>query len=409
MPVDTVTIRERLLLHLNRFPEYSPETIYNIPFDLTQDGIASVLGISRAHASLELKKLRESQRVCEWLAHIKSSGSKRKAYSLLPGGKQEAELVRSRFESDGISVEGLLDMKRCDPNIMWSSLNDEDRTTFGLACTFREPVLRRTLPDTTTGVIPSDFEGMVRISDDVRRKYLDIVDDTERRSWHSLAADWYVNNNGENQEKLFHLSSSGRNNEAAKLLIKNANMFLENPNEDLLNTVKSMEIPPKFRESALEIQATISLDCMDVENATFCADRLDEYCSRNADVIRAEVFILTNEPETAYRIANQSYSEIRTPLLALVTAKALFLMKEYENADSFITNAVKDMMECGDVTCIDRILMLKAGVAYAQGNKDRCSSYLNKALRSCRKDIYRSKIKDLLSKIESGDTDLDFT
>jgi hypothetical protein len=95
--LESATIRERALLHLNRFPDVNPSELFNIPFDLTQDGIASVLGISRAHASLELKKLKETGKLDYWQAHIKGSGTKRKAYYLLPEGFAEAELLRKRF------------------------------------------------------------------------------------------------------------------------------------------------------------------------------------------------------------------------------------------------------------------------------------------------------------------------
>ena len=150
MSVENVTIRERILLHLNRFPGYGPEEIYNIPFDLTQDGIASVMGISRAHASLEMKKLRDAGKADEWLAHIKSAGAKRKAYYLLPDGINEAEQLKKRFTEKGLQVDSLLDMKRCDPNAMWENLSIADRETFGLACTFRVPIPRKTIPDNAT-------------------------------------------------------------------------------------------------------------------------------------------------------------------------------------------------------------------------------------------------------------------
>ena len=50
-----VTVKERILLHLSKFSAVQPGQEYNVPFDLTQDGIAVVAGITRAHASLDLK------------------------------------------------------------------------------------------------------------------------------------------------------------------------------------------------------------------------------------------------------------------------------------------------------------------------------------------------------------------
>ena len=142
MTFENLTIKERLLLHLSRFTKYTPEEIYNVPFDLTQDGIASVLGISRAHSSLELKKLRDADKAGEWLAHISKSDTKRKVYYLLPAGLADAALLRERLELEKVTVEEVLDMKRCPSGIKWESLSPKDRETFGLACTFRRPVAR---------------------------------------------------------------------------------------------------------------------------------------------------------------------------------------------------------------------------------------------------------------------------
>ena len=54
----TLSIGQRIIMHLDRFKMTDSSEIYNIPWDLTQDGIATSIRISRAHASIELKKLR---------------------------------------------------------------------------------------------------------------------------------------------------------------------------------------------------------------------------------------------------------------------------------------------------------------------------------------------------------------
>ncbi len=409
MPTENITIRERLILHLSRFPEYGPEEIYNVPFDLTQDGIASVLGISRAHASLELKKLRESEKVSEWLAHIKSSGTKRKAYCLMPDGIKEAKLLKDRLTSEGISVEGLLDMKRCDPSVKWDSLSPEDRETFGLACTFREPILRKTIPDTNTGIIPSDFEGYITISDEVRIKYLKMATDESIKRWHSRAADWYIDNVSDEQEKLFHLCSSNRDIEAAKLLIRNAENFLEDPNEDLMEIVKKMRVPPKYNETVLEIRSKLAVECQDGMDALYCADRLEEYGQTVGPIIlRSEVDILKGHPEKAYDRAISKYGLDRTPSLALVIAKSLFKMKRYKDAEDFLSDAIRSFNESGDVAHMDRIMVLRAGIAYNLGKNDDCASYLNKALNYCKDDDYRSRIKKMVSDVKNGRGAIDF-
>lgn len=408
MSIENVTIRERILLHLQRFPEFGPDEIYNIPFDLTQDGIASVVGISRAHTSLELKKLRETEKIGEWLAHIKLSGSKRKAYYLLPDGIKEAEGIKGGIVSSGITVESLLDMKRCDPNIMLESLSSDDRETFGLACTFRIPVQRKTLRDTPTGVIPTDFEGYVRISEDVRKKYLSVENEEKRKLWQSRAADWFVDFGNDEQEKLYHLTSAERYVEASKLLVKKAELFLDNPNEDLLTIVKNMKEIPKYERSMVSIRSKIALACSDYEDAVKCADILETSDPSEASSVRSEAFMINGNWDSAYECAFESYSKKQTPGLALAVAKSLFAKDENDEALKFLTNAISAFRESGDMGRSDELLVLKAGIAYKMGKTDECLSYLGKALVSCRKDRCRETIKNLSESVKSGKTNLRF-
>lgn len=402
MSIENATIRERALLHLNRFPNMTPGEIFNIPFDLTQDGIASVLGISRAHASLELKKLKEAGKVDDWLAHIRGSGSKRKAYYLLPDGSAEAEMLKERFESAGVSVEALLDMKRCDPGVMWESLNPKDKETFGLACVFRVPIPRKTLPETNTGIIPADFYGMTCISDNVREKYLSIADPEKVKVWHSRAADWWMDNDDDDQERLYHLVRSGRNTEACKLMIRCSEEFLENPNEDLLNIMKEMSVIPKYREPAYNIRARVALDCMDVDDALLSADVLGDFLTQDADMIRAEALIISGDPEKALKMSSDMFNKEPSSKTALIAAKALFKMKRYNEASEFLNSSSRVLSDNNDASRIDEILFFRAGIAYELGKIDESLSYLGKARKVSRKDSMNERIDAAIKNIKSG-------
>ena len=67
-----MTIEEMVLLHLSRFLNVK-RSAYLMPYALTQDGIADEIGISRAHASIELKKLCNKGLISFVLAHTKGS------------------------------------------------------------------------------------------------------------------------------------------------------------------------------------------------------------------------------------------------------------------------------------------------------------------------------------------------
>ncbi|MDR2846576.1 MAG: tetratricopeptide repeat protein [Candidatus Methanoplasma sp.] len=400
--MDNATIRERALLHLSRFPEMTPNEIFNVPFDLTQDGIASVLGISRAHASLELKKLKEGGKVDDWLAHIRGSGSKRKAYYLLSDGATEAVLLRRRFESSGVIIDTLLDMKRCDPGMMWENLNIPDRETFGLACVFRVPILRKTLPETSTGVIPADFFGMTNISDNVREKYTSVADPEKVRNWQSRAADWWMDNGDDDQERLYHLVKAGRNTEACKLVTKNAERFLENPNEDLLAILKELKPIPKLAESIYSIRSKTAISCDDAKDALLCADALDDFRSPESAMIRAEAELVSGNAEKAFELASAIFRDKGWARASITAANSLFRLGRYEDAESFLSNAYQALSGDNDATRIDDILFLRAGIAYKRGRNDEALSYLNKALRVCRKDPLKERIRTLTDNIKNG-------
>ena len=68
---------------------YNPDELdFVAPFDITQNGIADALGITRPHASLVLKKLITDGFVEQRMLHIKGGRRRRLAYIISPSGIQ---------------------------------------------------------------------------------------------------------------------------------------------------------------------------------------------------------------------------------------------------------------------------------------------------------------------------------
>ena len=405
MSIENATVRERALLHLSRFPNMNPSELYNIPFDLTQDGIASVLGISRAHASLELKKLQEGGKADDWLAHIKGSNTKRKVYYLLPDGTVEAELLEKRFEKSGIAVEALLDMKRCDPEIMWDSLNKEDKETFGIACVHRVDILRKKLKNTTSGVIPADFSGNTSISEVVREKYLSHADPRMIKRWHSEAADLWLDENERPdrfQERLYHLMKAGRHLEACKHIIRNEERFLENPNEDLLALIKGLTVKPDRRESILRIRAQVALECEDLSDALACADKLADYLTNDADLIRAEAYMRSGDVEKGFALATSLFEKSPSSKTARIAAKCLLKMKKYNEASELMESSGKVLSDNNDTTGIVDMMLLKANIAYCRGKTDESLGFLSKAKKTSKNKMVLERIDIFSKNIRNG-------
>lgn len=402
MSIESATIRERAVLHLSRFPNMTPTEMFNVPFDLTQDGIASVLGISRAHASLELKKLKEMGKVDDWQAHIKGAGTRRRVYYLLPEGLTDAAVLKKRLESSGVVIDALLDMKRCDPGIMWENLTVKDRETFGFACVFRVPVPRKSLPETNSGVIPADIYGMTCISEAVREKYISMADPEKVKVWHSRAADWWMDTDKDDQERLYHLVKAGRSTEACKLIVRKAEAFLENSNEDLHSVIRETATIPKYAETVYYIRARVAMECGDINDALECADLLAENKKNDAALIRAEAHMLAGDAWKGFEVASSMFKESPSSRTALIASKCLLKMKKYEEAAAFLNSSSEVLSSNNDASGIDEMLLLRAGIAYGRGKTDEALSYLSKAKRASRKDRVKVRIDTLTKNIKAG-------
>lgn len=99
---ESLTVAEKILFHLYQY--LKSEDKYEVPFDVTQDGIAQSCGISRAHAAIELKKLRESGQIVEKLSHVKRAKSRRKVYFLAQEGKTKASKIVEHVNNEKVET-----------------------------------------------------------------------------------------------------------------------------------------------------------------------------------------------------------------------------------------------------------------------------------------------------------------
>ena len=109
--VASLTVGERIIFHLSQYAKFQDS--FDVPIDITQDGIAAALRISRAHAALELKKLKDSKDVAERLSHIKKGRTKRKAYFLTTQGDKKASAIKDFAQENAIDLVPLQDIRKC--------------------------------------------------------------------------------------------------------------------------------------------------------------------------------------------------------------------------------------------------------------------------------------------------------
>ena len=235
--VSAVTIGERIILHLAQFSKFAES--FDAPADISQDGIAEALRISRAHAAIELKKLKEKGDVVERISHIKRGPTKRKVYFLTEKGCAQANNLQEYVQREGIELAPLLDLKRCKGPDLWQATDPELRPVLGMACVFRKPFHREFLPPTTVTLLPEDKEGMVLMPADLREVIPGLLSAEQLRQYHSQAADYWLREN-DHRERLYHLLQSGRSSEAERLVSMHSSKLLESGDRDLLALLQAL-------------------------------------------------------------------------------------------------------------------------------------------------------------------------
>lgn len=86
-----LTVGERILLYLSEYSRY--EERFEVPKSLTQEGIGEGVGISRAHAAIELQSLKEKALVSEKLSHVTDHPIRKKVYFLTSMGNKSIQAI----------------------------------------------------------------------------------------------------------------------------------------------------------------------------------------------------------------------------------------------------------------------------------------------------------------------------
>jgi len=372
-----LTIGERIILHLSRYDLLNDDP-YNIPWDLTQDGIAASLRISRAHSSIELKKLREADKVVERQTHIRGGKIRRKSYALTPSGMEDAKRLMEFAEKEGIDIMPMLDMKRCDPQTLLDSVDEEDRDALGIACVLRCSVPRSDLPETSKPVIPVDVNGIVVLSDMVKGNVISVAGGDLVRKWHSAAADYWLDN-GDDQERLYHLVCSGRMKDACRLVINDHEKLMNNINDDLSDTLAKLDVPDKYLIDVLPVKITVALESGDICSAEAMVSALMKKDDEIGLLYSADVEMRKGDHAKALEIVRSLKNTDRFEV-KLRTAGALGHLGKAKEAIGILEKMRHDIVSSGTVDGLDRIYVQMSAVSTASGDHDSSIAYLTKAL-----------------------------
>ncbi|MCL4325822.1 MAG: DUF835 domain-containing protein [Candidatus Thermoplasmatota archaeon] len=112
-----LTAGEKILLHLYEYIKYRDS--FEVPYEITQDGIADVTGVLRSHVPRSVKKYIDKKYVEEIVSHVKGVGRRRKVYFLTADGIAYAKKVK-----EGITnLEWIFGKKKEEGTVKTSVLN----------------------------------------------------------------------------------------------------------------------------------------------------------------------------------------------------------------------------------------------------------------------------------------------
>ncbi|MDI3482715.1 MAG: hypothetical protein PWQ88_586 [Candidatus Methanomethylophilaceae archaeon] len=373
-----LTVAERILLHLSRFTGYGDE--YNAPIDISQNGISVAVRISRAHAAIELKKLKELGLVEESLAHVKGSHSRRKVYHLTPTGSEKARQILDYAEKEGIDVSTLLDLSSCDPDTYWESLDEPSKKAFGIACVFRTPFDVDAVGEVGARLVPLDDNGLAFVPENMRSRIPMLMGEAELREAHSLAADDCLRRK-DYRERFHHLVHAGRIREAAMLISSHKELFMKNPeglNEDLSLL---MDAPPKYRPALRELQAEAALAAGDLEQAQTVADALNEEGERwQALILEGKILLKKGDLEGALSALLEAEKHIKTIELECLIADVFCEKGEPNNAYERLEALLHVQSDDGEYDRIDMLLFHMGKSLLCGGRADEAIKYLSKGM-----------------------------
>jgi len=92
-----LTAGEKILIYLYDYIKY--RNSFEVPFEVTQDGIAQNTGINRSHIPRSVKKFIDKNYIEEVSAHVKGMGRRRKVYFLTESGIDYAKKIRENISN----------------------------------------------------------------------------------------------------------------------------------------------------------------------------------------------------------------------------------------------------------------------------------------------------------------------
>jgi tetratricopeptide (TPR) repeat protein len=383
-----VTIGERIVLHLAQFSKFKDD--FDAPIDVSQDGIAEALRISRAHAAIELKKLKESVLVEERIAHIRRGNTKRKVYYLNKTGEDKANSLKAYADREGIQIKPLLDLKKCLGPELWESLDPSFRPVLAQACVFRRPFKRTALRETSISLLPEDKNGMVDVPVALKASIPTLTTRSELKEFHSIAADYWLKE-GNSRERLYHLIRAGRVKEAEMMAASKGAELLAVPDLDLSELLSVITSPgEKYAARIYYAQGEAARGSSQFDKAMASADKLmgmaGESEKRTGTCLRARSLMDKGELEASIPVylSARAMSPTTDTMLECNYAEALTRLRRFEEARQCLEKLMDSGVKGMDPEGLELVYYQLGSVLFRSGNGLEAVRYLSKALGMAR-------------------------
>ncbi|MFO8110838.1 MAG: BREX system ATP-binding domain-containing protein [Thermoplasmata archaeon] len=99
-PVDA---KYRTLIHLKKYQNYQHDL--EVPYDITQAGIADNIGITRGHLTQVINKMCQEGLVIEKICHVQGNSRRRKVYFLSPSGIEQGKELNRSLKSKVVALK----------------------------------------------------------------------------------------------------------------------------------------------------------------------------------------------------------------------------------------------------------------------------------------------------------------
>jgi tetratricopeptide (TPR) repeat protein/DNA-binding MarR family transcriptional regulator len=390
-----ITVGERIVLHLARYSKNQGD--FDVPFEVSQDGIGEALRISRAHAAIELKKLKESGIVTERISHIRAGTVKRKVYFLTQAGEEKARNLKDFATRQGIEIMPLLDLRKCQGEELWSQLNPELRSLLARAVVFRKPFKRCALPQATVNLLPEDKDGMVDMPPSLRLSVPGLLDRSTWKEAHSFAADYWLEE-GDYVERLHHLLEAERSLEAQMLVVNHSRQLSRSCGPELLMSLKSMsQVLPRYARQVRWVKGLAALRAIDIGYGLQIADEMlltgDNEEMLDGLTLKGELLLRQGMAKEALDNLQEVAKQRPSPLLDCDIALGLCLTDRKEEAVR-ILDSIGRQGSLSDPDLLEEVYIRKAEVLTSAGRKEEALANYSKAIGLARlgdrREIYRA-------------------